>query len=612
MALEPGHSRTTDGLSYFDQNIPCLAACPVHTNAGMYVAAIADGDDEQAYLTARLPNPFASVCGRVCAAPCEDACRRGQIDRPIAIRALKRFVTEQFGPEAGVAQGSEVWNKVLAPPAHALPQSIGIVGGGPAGMACAHDLRRWGYRVTVYEATDRLGGAAWLGIPEYRLDRSVLAGDIDAIVGLGVDIEYNTRLGQDITLAELQAQHDAVFLSIGATLGRGLDVEGHEADGVVTAIEFLINMNRGFHVDVGENVIVIGGGDVAMDAARTALRSEDYDAKQEQASGQADSQTGDRPRMTEAFDVARSAARSGAKHIQIMSLESREEMPAHDFEVEEAENEGITFLPRRGPKRIIVEDGNVVGLETIGVRSVFDESGRFSPDFDSDDVQVFKAETIILAIGQAIDLDSLGESGPEISPRRTIQIDWDTGATSIEGIWSGGDAAKGPRTLIDAIADGRRSAADIHRSFGGTLPQDKPGKMVQLQQFHRLDDDYDRFDRQDVPTLDTGRRVGLAEVELGFTAEQARCEANRCLRCFANILLDPQKCVLCALCSDVCPVDVISLVPSEEIDPNVSGGTALLLDETACIRCGLCIERCPPDALSMGMWTGLGVPEWTS
>ena len=598
-------------LSFFDQNIPCLAACPVHTNAGMYVAAIADGNDEQAYLTARMPNPFASVCGRVCAAPCEDACRRGAIDRPIAIRALKRFVTEQYGPESGKAEeGSEVWNKVLAPPLNERKESIGIIGGGPAGMACAHDLRRWGYQVTVYEATDKLGGAAWLGIPEYRLDRKVLAGDMDAIVGLGVEVQYNTKIGEHVQLSELKEQHDAIFLAIGATLGRGLDIEGHEADGVVTAIEFLINMNRGFEVEVGERVIVIGGGDVAMDAARTALRSDDYDDKREAGEISDGSEEGDRSTMVEAFDVARSAARSGAREIKIMSLESREEMPAHDFEVEEAEHEGITFLPRRGPKSIMVEDGKVVGLETIGVNSVFDDEGRFSPDFDTDDVQIFEADTIILAIGQAIDLDSLGDASPEISPRRTIQIDWETGETSDAGVWSGGDAAKGPRTLIDAIADGRKSAADIHRSFGGELPEDKPGRMVQLDQFHRLDDDYDRHDRVEVPTLETGRRTGLAMVELGFTEDQARCEANRCLRCFANILLDPQKCVLCALCSDVCPVDVISLVPTEDLNPEEKGGTVLLLDETACIRCGLCIERCPPDALSMGMWTGVGVPEW--
>lgn len=598
-----------DDLQFYDENIPCLAACPVHTNAGMYVAAIADGDDEQAYLTARLPNPFASVCGRVCAAPCEDACRRGQIDRPIAIRALKRFVTEQYGSES-----DQPAHQVTAPPAETRPQSIGIVGGGPAGMACAHDLRRHGYAVTVYEATDKLGGAMWLGIPEYRLDRSVLAADVDAIVSLGIDVQYETRLGVDVTLSGLRERHDAVFLGIGATLGRGLDLDGADADGVLKAIEFLINMNRGFEVDVGERVVVIGGGDVAMDAARTALRADDYAAAEATADNTADGTAGstaggEQASLTAAFDAARTARRAGAKQITIMSLEARHEMPAHDFEIEEAEHEGIRFVNRRGPAALTVADGRVTGIDTIGVRSVFDEDGRFAPIFDQNDTAHLEADTVILAIGQAIDLDALGADGPEISPRRTIGIDWDTGATSLADVWSGGDAAKGPRTLIDAIADGRRAAADIHRSFGGDDEPRSSGQMIELTQFHRLDDLYDRDDRVEVPTLPTGRRMGLAEVELGFTPEQARCEANRCLRCFANILLDVDKCVLCALCADVCPVDVISLVPSEEIDPTVLDGTALLLDESACIRCGLCIERCPPDALSMGVWTGVGVPQ---
>ncbi len=599
-----------DRLDYYDANIPCLAACPVHTNAGMYVAAIADGDDELAYLTARLPNPFASVCGRVCAAPCEDACRRGTIDQPIAIRALKRFVTEQFGPETG---DPRVWQQVVAPPEVERRESVGIVGGGPAGMACAHDLRRLGYQVTVYEATDKLGGAMWLGIPEYRLDRGVLQSDIDAIVALGVEVRHGVRLGTDITLDELRNRHDAVFLAIGATLGRGLDIEGGDADGVFKAIEFLINMNRGFEVEVGERVLVIGGGDVAMDAARTALRASEYRNREAAGEALADRYDRDdeRSSMTEALDVARTAARAGAREIRVVSLESREEMPAHDFEIEEAEREGIGFIHRRGPARILVEDGHVVGLETVGVTRVFDDDGRFAPVFDEDDRRVFDADTIILAIGQAIDLDALGPDGPEISPRRTIRVDPDTGRTSIEGVWSGGDAAKGPRTLIDAIADGRRAASDIHVFFGGEPESARRGRMVQLKQFHRLDDDYDEIPRVPVPTLETGRRIGLAEVETGFTPEQARCEAQRCLRCFADILLDVERCVLCALCADVCPLDLISLVPSEEIDPDRPGGTALLLDETACIRCGLCIERCPPDALSMGVWTGVGVPAWT-
>jgi formate dehydrogenase beta subunit len=585
-------------LRFYDENIPCLAACPVHTNAGAYVAAIADGDDEFAYLTARLPNPFASVCGRVCAAPCEDACRRGEIDTPIAIRALKRFVTEKYGVEAG----SDKWRDVVEHQGPEREQSIGIIGGGPAGMACAHDLRRLGYPVTVYEATAQLGGMMLLGIPEYRLDRDLLSAELDAIVSLGVDVHLNTQLGVDVQFDELRDRHDAVFVAIGATLGRGLDIEGHEADGVLKAIEFLINVNQGYHVDVGERVLVIGGGDVAMDAARSALRREDYAEARE-----LDASHRDPEMMVEVLDVARSAAREGATQVTVFSLESEEEMPASPFELEEAAAEDITFIHRRGPARILTEDGKVTGLETIGVLSVFNEEGRFAPRFDPDDLKSFEADTVILAIGQAIDVDSLGESGPELSPRRTIGIDETTLKTSLDNVWSGGDAARGPRTLIDAIADGRIVAAEIHRTYSGESPPEVEGQLVELSQFHRLDDTYDRVDRIPVPVLATDRRMGLSEVELGFTEPQARCEAARCLRCFANIELDVDACVLCALCVDVCPLNIISLVPAEEIGEK-PGATALLLDETSCIRCGLCIERCPPNAFSMAVWTGIGVP----
>jgi ferredoxin len=295
--------------------------------------------------------------------------------------------------------------------------------------------------------------------------------------------------------------------------------------------------------------------------------------------------------------------------VTVVSLESEEEMPASPFELEEAQHEGIEFVHRRGPAKIVTRDGKVTGLDTIKVLSVFNEEGRFSPTFDAEDHRVLEAETVILAIGQTIDLEALGEDGPEVSPRRTIRVGPDDLRTSLDMVWAGGDAAHGPRTLIEAIADGRKAAAQIHTAFGGETADRKPGRMVELRQFHRLEDTYDRIPRVAVPTLPTDRRIGLAEVETGFTEEQARCEAKRCLRCFANILLDVDKCVLCALCADVCPLDLIDLVPSEEVDPDRPGATALTLDEQACIRCGLCIERCPTKALSMGVWTGVGVPE---
>ncbi len=590
-------------LDFFDSNIPCLAACPVHTNAGLYVAAIAEGSDKDAYLTARLPNPFASVCARVCAAPCEDACRRGTVDAPIAIRALKRFVTEQYGVEAGDAS---LAGQIASAPAVDRDESVGIIGGGPCGLAAAHDLRKLGYQVTVYEATDNLGGMMVMGIPEYRLPRDLIAKEIKSIIDMGVDVQYNTKLGTDITFDEVHERHDAVLVSIGATLGRGLNLEGHESDGVLRAIEYLINVNRGFSVDIGERVVVIGGGDVAMDAARTALRTQAYEAKSD---GKTDGQSTDRSVMTAALDAARTAARSGARQVTVISLESEAEMPADEFELKEAAREKIDFVHRRGPAKILSQAGKVVGLETVGVLSVFNEEGRFAPVFDSDDVATIEADTVILAIGQAVDVEAIGSTGPEISERKTIRVgDDDDLATSIPMVWAGGDAAHGPRSLIDAIADGRKAASQIHQAFGGALEEEQKGQMVKLQQFHRFDDNYDQIARLDVPTIPTDRRIGLSEVEIGFTPDQARCEAQRCLRCFANILLEPEKCVLCALCVDVCPVKVISIVPAVEVDEEKVGTTALILDERGCIRCALCIERCPTNALSMGVWSGVGVP----
>ena len=592
-------------LGFYDFNIPCLAACPVHTNAGAYVAAIADGNDEFAYLTARLPNPFASVCGRVCAAPCEDACRRGNIDEPIAIRALKRFVTEKFGPESGK---TNMWSAVDSRTAARKGKSVAVVGGGPASLACAHDLMLQGYDVSLYEATGGLGGMMVLGIPEYRLPRDLIDMEIQGIIDLGLDVHLNVTLGEDITLDELREKNDAVFLGIGAMLGRDLNIPGHDADGVFLAVEFLINVNQGFKVDIGEKVVVIGGGNVAMDAARTALRASAYD---DGDNDPLEDWEADSAEVSHPLDAARSALRAGATDVTIISLESREEMPAQDFEIVEAEEESIRLFGRRGPQEILTDDeGRVQGLRTVGVTSVFDEDGRFAPQFDDSDVTDFDADTVILAIGQAIDLEALGKNGPEVSPRRTVATDPDSFKTSLPDVWCGGDAAFGPRLLITAIAEGRSAAASIHATLSpaDATAERRPGKMTIVEDFQRQMDRYDEHGRVEIPSLPTDRRIGLQEVELSFSEEAARTEAARCLRCFLDIQLDVDACVLCGLCADVCPVNIISLVPSAEIG-GLPGGTALMLDEELCIRCALCIDRCPPKALSMGMWTGVGVPE---
>jgi NADPH-dependent glutamate synthase beta subunit-like oxidoreductase len=462
--------------------------------------------------------------------------------------------------------------------------------------------------VSLYEASTRLGGMMVLGIPEYRLPRDLIDAEIQGIVDLGLDVHLGIRLGKDMTLDELRDENDAVFLGIGAMLGRDLDIPGHDADGVFRAVEFLININQGFQVDIGEKVVVIGGGNVAMDAARTALRASVYGDAAEPG---VETWDADPAEVSHPLDAARSAIRAGATDVTIVSLESRDEMPAQDFEIEEAAEENIRMFGRRGPQQIMTDDqGRVTGLRTVGVTSVFNDEGRFAPEFDEEDVVEFEADTVILAIGQAIDLDALGEAGPEVSPRRTIATDPVTFKTSLPGVWAGGDAAFGPRLLITAVAEGRSAAASIHEALspGDVTAKRRPGKMTIVEDFHRMMDRYDEQERIDIPTIPTDRRIGLTEVETGFTEEEARAEAARCLRCFLDIQLDVESCVLCALCADVCPVDVISLVPSESIG-GLAGGTALMLDEERCIRCALCIDRCPPKALSMGMWTGVGVPE---
>jgi formate dehydrogenase (NADP+) beta subunit len=315
------------GGEWFDDNVPCTRACPVLTMAGRYVAAIAAGDDRLAYEIARLPNPFPSICGRVCAAPCEIACRRGSIDEPIAIRALKRHVCEKFGVESD--HGDEVYHRAAttAPP---RSERVAVIGSGPAGLACAHDLATYGYRPVVFEAADRPGGQMVLSIPPYRLRRDLLQREIDAVLGMGVELRTGMALGRDLTLRSLRDDgFEAVFLGIGATRGRDLNIPGHDKDGVLKAIDFLLNASMGYSVDLGEEVLVIGGGNVALDAARTALR--------EVAQGQLPAQSEERSaagaagtQATAVFDVARTAARMGAR-VTVVSLESREEMPAHEF-----------------------------------------------------------------------------------------------------------------------------------------------------------------------------------------------------------------------------------------------------------------------------------------
>ena len=580
------------------ENEPCRAACPVHTDAGAYVTAIAQGRYRDAYLIARQPNPFPSICGRVCAAPCETACRRGKLDAPIAIRALKRFVSEQFGVES--FGGSAVWHEAHGPVPPATHPSVGVVGGGPAALSAAHDLRLAGHPVTIYEATDRLGGMMVLGIPEYRLARGLISREVEAILELGVDVRTSCRVGTDVTLDELLAEHAALFLAVGTGQGRDLDIPGHELDGVLRAVEFLLNVNQGFRVDLGEQVVVVGGGNVALDAARTALRAA--------ARGEAgptpqplhpQAQEDARRSLTTSLDVARSAVRAGVAEVTVVALESPEEMPATPEEIAEAEDEGIRIVYRRGPHRIVGQ-GHVEGLETVAVASVFDAQHRFAPTFIPDTEEVLPADTVILAVGQVADVGFLGEgAGVELTRQRGVAVDRATLRTSHPRIWAGGDLAFGPRNLIDAVADGQRAAASIHAEHADAAERPLRIELADQPGFRRLASGYDAVGRVEIPVVPQDRRIGFAEVETGYGEAEARLEGHRCLRCFDNVMLQPELCILCGLCVDVCPHNCITIVRADHAGVGTAAQSALLLDETLCIRCGLCVNRCPPGALLM-------------
>ena len=574
----------TVGGEWFDDNVPCTRGCPVLTNAGRYVSAIAAGEDELAYLTARMPNPFASICGRVCAAPCEAACRRGDIDESIAIRALKRWACEVGGVESSNAE--RMWREAV----DLMPkrdERVAIIGAGPAGLSAAHDLAAYGYRPVVFEAADRPGGMMVLGIPTYRLRREVIQAEIRAILGMGVELRTNTKLGRDFTLASLKEQgYAAVFIGAGAMRSRDLQIPGVELDGVLKAVDFLINANTGYRVELGDRVVVVGGGNVALDVARTALREE-------------------APSETAAFDVARVAVRLGARDVKVVALEARYEMPAHEYEIEEAEVEGITIRHRLGPHRI-VGDTHVEGLETLDVSSVFDPDGRFNPKLIDGTESTIPCDSVILAIGQAPDLSWLQpDDGVDVSPRGTIAVERESLATSAPGIYAGGDVAFGPRNLIDAIGDGRRAAAAIHRQISGTEPAPQRfRKTIPISVVNRPVLNYDAVPRVEIPSVPSERRIGVPEIELGYTEEQARLEAARCLQCFLNISLEVDLCILCGGCVDICPENCIRIVPMEDITgvSSPEPASALILQEEYCIRCALCIERCPTDALSFVGW----------
>jgi len=613
---------------WLNTNFPCMMACPAHTNAGRYVALIAEGRFEEAYRFARQPNPLASICGRVCAHPCESACRRGEIDRPISIRALKRFLTERYGPESKHAINVNE-GRIAAK----LPYKVAIVGGGPVGLSAAHDLALMGYSVTIFEAAPVAGGMLYLGIPEYRLPRDVVEAQVREILQTGdITLKLNHAAGRDFAISDLRHQgFDAVLISVGAHRSRDLTIPGVDLDGVHKGIDFLLNVNLGYKFTIGQKVIVIGGGNVAMDVARSAAREvvRQHVAGVEEAVPSEENVSAVATR--EMVDISLSALRLGAREVNIVCLERRDEMPAALEEIEEAEAEGIKLRPGRGPKRIVGQGGKVTALETLNTKWVFDQNRRFNPAFYEGTESQLECDTIIMAIGQAPRLDLLKpEDKVEISPRGLIAVNPQTLMTSAPGVFAGGDCVFGPRLIIDSVADGKRAAVGIDEYLRGEK-HPEPIVEVEVLRRHAMPLDFLDINRQTVPMLPLERRTGVTEVEVGYDAQTAMQEAQRCLHCWVNTVFegyeeDGTLCILCGGCVDVCPENCLELVSLNRIqftdetvqhirknqecfgvelnevaadELGIVTGSAMLKDETRCIRCGLCAMRCPVGTITM-------------
>lgn len=621
-------------INYFTRQVLCREGCPVKTDSGAYVQAIAEGRYEDAYIIARTPNPFASICGRVCAAPCEAKCRRGALDAPVSIRALKRFVCERHGVESDDFTLDKVYPGGRLPERERIGdgRKVAIVGGGPASLSCAHDLALMGFAPTVFEAQSLAGGMLVLGVPEYRLPRQIIQAEIQAIEALGVDIKLNRRLGKDFSLSDLKEQgYEAVFIGIGAHKSRELAIDGVQNDGVLRAIDFLLNVNLGYRTELGRKVVVVGGGNVAFDVARSVVRQAEKLAGMSetelrsalhQAAAAMEQLTAAVPEAPDeirlALDVAREAIRKGVPEVHMFCLESLDEIPAAHEEIDEAEEEGIRLHPRFGPKRILSADGKVTGIELVKCSRVFDSNRRFNPQFIEGSEVTVACDTVVLAIGQSADLSWMRpEDDLKVTARGTIQVDPKTMATSRPDIFAGGDVAFGPRIIITAVAEGKKAAASIATYLTGSAPSEP--RQAKITVFdtgrYKMKRDYEKIPRRSPPTLPLDRRIGIAEVEKTFPEAAAQTQADRCLVCHVSPIFDGDTCILCGGCADVCPesclrlVDVADLRGDDKLTaaflarygrvPEHNEVGAIIKDETRCIRCGLCAVRCPTHSITM-------------
>jgi heterodisulfide reductase subunit A-like polyferredoxin len=520
----------------------CQMSCPAGVHAQGYVALVREKKYHEAYELVRKHNPFVSICGRVCHHPCETNCRRGEYDEPIAIAAIKRFMADeeartntdgQGRPRTDTVKKAEITSK----------KTVGVVGAGPSGLTCALRLRDQGYAVTVYDEAEEPGGMLVSCLPEYRIPKACAMQDIDRILAAGIDLKPGTKVGRDVTLKELKKRHDAVYVAVGCQTaaelpgedGRTKNEERGTNRRVLLGLDFLRQAKTGTKVKgkvesgndeggkgIGKKVVVIGGGNVAVDCARTALRM-------------------------------------GAEEVSMVCLEtrnldSRDRMPAHAWEIEAAEEEGVVIRCCLGPKKIVTKSGRVTGVETMSCTSVYSDDGSFAPVYDKEcTTETIPADTVIIAIGQRSQLEGFKELK---QTRGRIETDPLTLETNVPGVFAGGDIVSGPASIVEAVHHGNEAAVSISRYLaGGNLQEGRKTRDEERRANEELPEKelpefVEKKSRQRMPVLAAGKRVrNFEECELGLSEEQALAEANRCLECGV--------CSECLECERVCEADAV-------------------------------------------------------